>query len=113
MTMPAARPTDATAHGTPALPGTGCTKVRIGGLYAWRTVSDTHDCPTPLPPNPHGPEKCYVGSLNVLIDGKMAVRLGDVLLGAGPPNAFAAGCPTVKIGTAAFGLADRANMDEY
>ncbi|MCB1024177.1 MAG: PAAR domain-containing protein [Acidobacteria bacterium] len=38
MMPPAARPTDATAHGTPLAPGPGSTTTLIGFLPAWRAV---------------------------------------------------------------------------
>ncbi len=41
----AARIGDLTGHGTPLAPGPGSVNVFIGGLPAWRAVSDVHACP--------------------------------------------------------------------
>lgn len=101
---PAARPTDQTSHLSPAAPGPGALTVLIGGLPAWRTMLDTHICPATTP-NPHGPEKIYMGSTTVLINDQMACRMADILQGAGPPNPVAIGEPTVVIGDAGFGMA--------
>lgn len=95
---PAARITDATAHGTPLAPGPGSANVLIGKLPAWRAGADTHACPVPLPPSPHGPEVCPMGSTTVLINKMPAARMGDTLTGAGPPNTIVKGEPTVIIG---------------
>ena len=48
-----------------------------------------------------------------MINGQMAVRQGDILIGAGPPNSVLAGLPSVLIGDMGFGLADPANMAEF
>src|SRR5262245_42229635 len=113
---PAARITDLTSHGIPAVPGIGSVNVITGMLTAWRTLDDTCVCPLPIAPPvpaPHGPEKCYLGSTTVLINNRMACRVGDILQGAGPPNPFAMGAVTVLIGDAGFGMGAPATMAAY
>ncbi len=113
---PAARITDMTSHGIPAAPGIGSVNVLICNLPAWRTIDDVCACPIPVaPPAPalHGAEICYLGSTTVLINNRMACRIGDILQGAGPPNPFAMGCPTVLIGDAGFGLRTPAVMAAF
>lgn len=96
---PAARVSDTTAHGTPLGPGPGSTNVLIGGMPAWRALSDTHACPMTTPAGtPHGPEVCPMGSTTVLINKMPAARMGDTLQGAGSPNTIVKGAPTVLIG---------------
>ena len=91
--MPAAaRVTDISTHGGTVI-GPGTPTVLIGGLPA-AVVTDTHVCV--LPP-PHAPTASPfpMGSATVLIEGKPALRMGDVCLcGA----AVAVGLPTVTIG---------------
>jgi len=116
MSKPAARVGDLTTHGVPAAPGIGSIDVLVAGLPAWRTVMDTHVCPVPTAPPapaPHGPEICFLGSLSVLINGQMAVRAGDSLTGAGPPNAVDPGCPSVLVGDIGFGFADPASVAAF
>ena len=127
MSKPAARVGD---QGTPGPPpaghlppnlgiGPGSSTVAIGNRPAWRANIDKHMCtaplaPPPAPPTPHGPETCFLGSMTVLIDNQMAVRVGDQLIGAGVPNfIIPPGCPNVLIGDIAFGLAAQANLDEF
>lgn len=98
MGQPAARIGDMTSHGTPLGPGPGCPTVMIGGQPAWRTLTDIHACPLADGPKPHGGGTVAVGSPTVKIGGVPAARLGDQVAEAGPPNAIAAGCPTVLIG---------------
>ena len=43
----------------------------------------------------------------------MACRLGDILQGAGPPNPFAMGEPTVLIGDVGFGMASPSAMGGF
>jgi len=86
-----------TAHGTPLGPGPGSTNVFIGRMPAWRALSDIHNCPVSTP-NPHATGTVLKGSVSVRINGLPAVRQGDVIVEAGPPNSIAAGCPSVKIG---------------
>jgi uncharacterized Zn-binding protein involved in type VI secretion len=98
MGQPAARLGDLTSHGTPLGPGPGCPTVLIGGQPAWRAGSDMHVCPLFDGPKPHVGGTVAVGSATVLIGGLPAARQGDMVVEAGPPNAVAAGLPTVLIG---------------
>ena len=101
---------------TPLAPGPGSTNVLVDNKPAWRANIDKAVCALPIAPPapaPHGPETCFLGSLSVMINHQMAVRMGDILIGAGPPNVVASGCTKVLIGDIGFGLADRANMDEF
>ncbi|MFI0237573.1 PAAR domain-containing protein [Streptomyces sp. NPDC016845] len=98
MGKPAARVTDTTSHGTPLSPGPGCPTVLIGGRPAWRSGGDTHICPLSDGPKPHVGGVIAMGSTTVLIGGLPAARLGDHVIEIGPPNAIAAGEPTVLIG---------------
>jgi len=122
MSKPAACVNDTTGHlFNPMVPGTGSSDVLIGGQPAWRANLDTMTCPVPIAPPapaPHGPEKCYLGSFGVLINGQMAVRMGDQLVGPGGPNPVVfckASLPPapVLIGDVKFGLADPANMEAF
>lgn len=94
---PAARLGDPTSHGTPLSPGPGSANVLIGGKPAWRAASDYHACPLATP-NPHAGGMVAVGSVTVLINSLPAVRMGDSIVEAGPPNAIMLGEPTVMIG---------------
>ena len=98
MGQPAARLGDLTSHGTPLGPGPGCPTVLIGGQPAWRAGADMHVCPLFDGPKPHVGGTVAVGSATVLIGGMPAARQGDMVVEAGPPNAIAAGLPTVLIG---------------
>ena len=106
---------------TPKLgPGPGSLNVKIGGQNAWRCNVDTHMCtmpiaPPPAPAVPHGPEKCYLGSMTVMINNQMACRVLDMLVAAGAPNLIlaASGCRTVQIGDIPFGLAMQSAIDDY
>lgn len=98
MGLPAARVGDLTSHGTPLGPGPGCATVLIGGMPAWRALSDFHACPLSDGPKPHVGGVVAVGSVTVMIGGLPAARQGDVLVETAPPNAIAAGAPTVLIG---------------
>jgi uncharacterized Zn-binding protein involved in type VI secretion len=113
----AARITDPTAHGIPAVPGPGSANVLIGYMPAWRTILDTCVCPLPVAPPaplpPHGPEKCYLGSTTVLVNFQMACRMGDILQAAGPPNTFAMGHVMTLIGDIGFGLGSQAAMNAF
>lgn len=97
---PAARLGDTTSHGTPLSPGPGSTNVLIGGMPAWRAISDFHACPLVDPPamNPHVGGTVQMGSTTVLINNFPAARMGDVIVESGSPNTIAIGCPTVLIG---------------
>jgi uncharacterized Zn-binding protein involved in type VI secretion len=86
------------------------------GKPAWRANLDKQACTLPIAPPapaPHGPEICVLGSMSVLINNQMAVRQGDLLVGAGPPNPVLVGCPTVQIGDEPFGLEDPANTLQF
>jgi uncharacterized Zn-binding protein involved in type VI secretion len=89
---------DQTSHGTPLAPGPGAPTVLIGGMPAWRAGADTHVCPLSDGPKPHVGGTVAAGSATVLIGGLPAARVGDTIVEVGPPNAIAAGCPTVLIG---------------
>jgi uncharacterized Zn-binding protein involved in type VI secretion len=94
----AARVGDLTSHGTPLAPGPGSITVLIGGIPAWRAVSDTHACPLVTVLVPHVGGVVVVGSTTVFINGLPAARQGDIIAEAAPPNTIALGCPTVQIG---------------
>jgi len=98
MGQPAARVVDMTSHGTPLSPGPGSTNVFIGGMPAWRAAADFHACPLVTAVVPHVGGTVAVGSVTVKINGLPAARQGDMIVESGPPNAIAAGCPTVLIG---------------
>lgn len=95
---PAARVGDMTSHGTPLAPGPGSFNVLIGGLPAWRATSDFHTCPLVTGVVPHVGGVVAVGSLTVFINNLPAVRQGDMVVEAGPPNTIVMGCTTVLIG---------------
>ena len=98
MGLPAARVGDPTSHGTPLSPGPGSTNVTIGGMPAWRALSDSHTCPLSDGPKPHGGGVVTMASLTVKIGGLAAARQGDMVTEAGPPNTITTGAPTVNIG---------------
>lgn len=98
MSVPAARCGDMTMHGTPLGPGPGCPTVLIGGQPAWRAAVDTHLCPLVDGVKPHVGGTVTAGSATVLIGGAPAVRQGDLVVEAGPPNAIVTGAATVLIG---------------
>jgi uncharacterized Zn-binding protein involved in type VI secretion len=98
MGQPAARLGDTTSHGSPLAPGPGSATVLIGGLPAWRALSDTHVCPLSDGPKPHVGGIVAVGSVTVLIGGLPAARQGDMVVEAGAPNSILLGAPTVLIG---------------
>jgi uncharacterized Zn-binding protein involved in type VI secretion len=98
MGKPAARVGDQTSHGTPLSPGPGAPSVLIGGMPAWRVGSDFHICPLSDGPKPHVGGTVALGSTTVVIQGLPAARQGDQVVEVGPPNAIAAGAPTVTIG---------------
>ncbi len=87
-----------TSHGTPLTPGPGSVTVVIGGQPAWRALADQHVCPLVTGVVPHVGGTVLVGSTTVFINGLPAVRQGDQIVEAGPPNAIALGLPTVIIG---------------
>jgi uncharacterized Zn-binding protein involved in type VI secretion len=94
----AARVGDLTSHGTPLGPGPGSTNVLIGGMPAWRAISDMHSCPLVEGPKPHVGGVVTVGSTTVLINSLPAARQGDMVTEAGTTNAITLGCTTVLIG---------------
>jgi uncharacterized Zn-binding protein involved in type VI secretion len=98
MGQPAARVGDMTVHGTPLGPGPGAPTVLIGGMPAWRALSDTHVCPLIDGLKPHVGGVVAKGSVSVLIGGLPAARLGDQIVEAGAPNPIIGGAPTVLIG---------------
>ena len=98
MGLPAARVTDQTAHGTPLSPGPGSTNVLIGGLPAWRALSDFHACPLLTVLVPHVGGVVTVGSTTVMINNLPAARQTDMITENAPPNMIAKGEPTVLIG---------------
>lgn len=119
MSKPAARVGDqgTPPHVPPVLaPGPGSVNVLVGSKPAWRANLDKHVCACPIAPPapaPHGPETCFFGSISVLINNQMAVRMGDMLVGLGPPNTVLIGATNVLIGDVGFGLAAAANMAEF
>ncbi len=94
---PAARVGDQTSHGTP-LTGLGSANVFIGGLPAWRAITDVHTCPLSDGPKPHVGGTVMLGSTKVFINGFAAVRQGDTIIEAGPPNSIVVGSVKVNIG---------------
>jgi uncharacterized Zn-binding protein involved in type VI secretion len=98
MGQPAARVGDMTSHGTPLSPGPGSPNVLIEGAPAWKAGADFHTCPLVTGVVPHVGGAVAVGSMTVLINNMPAVRQGDTIVEAGPPNTVAMGCPTVVIG---------------
>jgi uncharacterized Zn-binding protein involved in type VI secretion len=99
MAAPAARVGDMTSHGTPLGPGPGASTVLIGGMPAWRALSDVHTCPFAEGAAPHVGGTVTAGSQTVDIEGQPAARAGDVIAeAAGPPNAVVLGALTVLIG---------------
>lgn len=95
---PAARVGDMTSHGTPLGPGPGSPSVLIGGLPAWRALTDSHACPLTSGPVPHAGGVVSLGSKTVFINNLPAARQGDIITEAGPPNTITMGLPTVLIG---------------
>ena len=94
---PAARVGDPTAHGSP-LTGAGCPTVLIGGMPAWRALSDCRPCPLTTGVVPHVGGVASPGVPTVLIGGMPAATMGNTIVESGPPNSIVAGCPTVIIG---------------
>lgn len=98
MGLPAARVADMTSHGTPLAPGPGSVNVLIGGLPAWRAVSDFHACPLITVLVPHVGGTVALGSTTVFINGLPAARSTDQIIEVGPPNAIVMGATNVLIG---------------
>lgn len=62
-------------------------------------MTDTHVCPQPSGPIPHGPGVVTKGSKSVFINGLPACREGDKIFeAAGGPDPIQLGCQTVLIG---------------
>ncbi len=62
-------------------------------------MTDTHVCPQPSGPIPHGPGVVTRGSKSVFINGLPACRQGDKLFeAAGGSDPIVKGCPSVNIG---------------
>lgn len=95
---PAARVGDQTSHGTPLGVGPGSSNVLIGGMPAWRALSDMHTCPLVTGTVPHVGGVVSMGSTTVLINNLPAARQGDIITESGPPNTIVMGCPNVIIG---------------
>jgi uncharacterized Zn-binding protein involved in type VI secretion len=89
---------DPTNHGTPLSPGTGSTKVFIGGQPAWRAVIDVHTCPLFDGPKAHGGGVVAKGSSKVFIDRMPAAREGDQVVEVGQMNGIKKGFTKVQIG---------------
>lgn len=97
--MPAAaRVGDTTSHGTPLGPGPGSNNVLIGGMPAWRCLSDAHTCPLVSGTVPHSGGVVAQGSTTVLINNLPAARQDDMVVETGGPNSITMGCLTVIIG---------------
>ena len=100
----AARVGDPTGHGSPLAPGIGSLNVLIGGMPAWRAISDMHLCPIVKGLVPDVGGVVTMGSPTVLINGFPACRAGDMVVEIpGGPNPIVTGCPTVMIGVAGAG----------
>ncbi len=97
-TGPAARVNDMTAHGSPLAPGPGSPNVLIGGMPAWRGLTDIHVCPIVKVLVPDGPGVVISGSATVLINGMPACRVGDTIQEATAVNVILQGAPNVIIG---------------
>lgn len=95
---PAARAGDLTSHGSPLAPGIGSPNVVIGGQPAWRATADLSTCPLSDGPKPHVGGVVTKGSTKVFINNLPAVRQGDSVVEAGPPNAITQGYLAVDIG---------------
>jgi uncharacterized Zn-binding protein involved in type VI secretion len=90
---PAARVTDVSTHGGTII-GPGAPTVLIAGMPA-AVATDQHVCPIPPPGHVPTVSPFPMGSTTVLVEGKPALRVGDVCLcGA----SAAVGAPTVIVG---------------
>lgn len=92
---PLARQGDPTVHGGVIVGG--CPTVLVGGRPAAR-VGDMHTCPLSTGPVPHVGGPAAAGNPTVLIGGRPAARQGDMAVCVGPPDAVAAGEPSVVAG---------------
>ncbi len=62
-------------------------------------ATDMHVCPMFTGPVPHVGGPCLPGgNVKVLVGGMPAVRMGDMITCAGPPDAIMKGAPKVLIG---------------
>lgn len=95
---PAARMGDTTSHGVPLSGSPGSPNVLIGKMPAWRAMMDFSTCPLTSGAAPHVGGTVMKGSTSVLINKMPAVRMGDKVVEAGPPNTIAKGCTSVLIG---------------
>ena len=95
----------ATQHDAP-LAGPGSPDVLVNNRPAWRS-GDPHTCAT------HGPEAPLMGSETVKVNNRFAIRVGDFLQGACPPNRIMVGSPNVKIGTPGIGIASPAGRAQF
>lgn len=95
---PAATLNSMTSHGTPFLPGIGSPNILIGGKPALRVGMDIHVCPLIDGIKPHFGGAVAMGSTTVLFNNIPAVRVGDLIVEAGAPNAIVAGEFNVLIG---------------
>ena len=95
---PAATVNSLTSHGSPFLPGIGSINILIGGKPALRAGIDMHVCPLSDGPKPHVGGVVSMGSSTVLFNNMPAVRVGDLIIEAGAPNAIVQGEITVMIG---------------
>jgi uncharacterized Zn-binding protein involved in type VI secretion len=95
----AARAGDEAAHGGKIIaPVTGAiAKVMIGKMPA-ACMLDPHVCPASDGPKPHGGGTITKGSATVMIGGKPAARVGDMVQCVGPTGTVIMGCTTVNIG---------------
>jgi uncharacterized Zn-binding protein involved in type VI secretion len=77
----------------------GSPNVIFEGRAAWRTAVDEYGCK-----KDGEPEKVVDGATRVVINGQLAVRQGDFLLGAGAPNAIMTGAARIEIGESHVGM---------
>ena len=94
---PAATLNSLTSHGSPFYPGSGSVNILIGGKPALRAYIDVHICPV-SDVKPHVGGVVAIGSSNVFFNSMPAVRVGDLIIENGPPNAITQGEPNVMIG---------------
>lgn len=92
-------------HGDVPL-GAGSPNVRVHNGKAWRAAQDEFVCPQ------HGKEKVPGGHTRVLVNNKQATRVGDFLLGAGPPDQII-GDNRVMLGEDGVGLESAEGMKEW
>ena len=98
MGQPAATVGSQTSHGTPFAPGIGSINILIGKKPALRVGLDFHICPLFDGPKPHVGGVVSLGSTTVFFNNMPAVRMGDLIVEAGAPNAIVIGENTVLVG---------------